>query len=377
MNAKDRVLLSLNHHEPDRVPLIFGAATPGFEDKWMSLNEDRINEDDIVMFGGHDLTLPKQMGFDTTWAWIFHGILKPQNPNHKIIKNQNLKPSQFYRSDGRIMEKGLVNGRIHEWYVGPGLNSIELWHEWFDNLIYTPFDSKSRDDTQKQYNAAINSPNGGILPIIPLDPILESLTESIGLGTFAKAYRKQKPLLISALDKLLTIRKTQLKNILSVGVDVVVICDDSAYKDRTYISPAMHRELVVPCYRELAEECHRSGVKFILHSDGYTEPYFPGYIEAGIDGICTIETAAGMDMAKLKQDYGQDLAFMGPIDCSLLLSFGTSQEIEQAIIKLIQDGAKGGGFIMGPCTSLLDSISLENAYLMVEKTKEHGIYPIF
>jgi len=75
MNTKDRVLISLNHREPDRVPIVFGAATSGFVDKWMKMNEDHITDDDIVMFGGHDLTLPKQMGFDTTWAWIYHGLL--------------------------------------------------------------------------------------------------------------------------------------------------------------------------------------------------------------------------------------------------------------------------------------------------------------
>ena len=126
----------------------------------------------------------------------------------------------------------------------------------------------------------------------------------------------------------------------------------------------------------LAEKFHYAGIKFLLHSDGFTEPYFPGFIEAGIDGIVTIETAAGMNLGRLKQLYGADLSLIAPVDCSRLLSFGSKHEIERAVIKLIHQGAAGGGFAMGPCTSFIDTIPLENARCMIDATMEHGKYPI-
>jgi uroporphyrinogen decarboxylase len=62
--------------------------------------------------------------------------------------------------------------------------------------------------------------------------------------------------------------------------------------------------LVVPRYKRIADILHAGGAYLLLHSDGFTEPYFPGLVDAGIDGVHTIEPAAGMDLARVKRMWG-------------------------------------------------------------------------
>jgi hypothetical protein len=376
MKRAERILLALDHEEPDRVPLIFGAATPGFTGAWRKRYEEGIDDDDVVYFCGSDLSMAKQMGFDAAWAWMPRGTLVKPEIDRFARKLPMLKKNQFITTEGRIQEQATLGGNRIEWYAGPGLPDLSLWFDWFDATSFTPPPSDHVADAARQYRAVVDGPRDGLLPLITIDAVLETIVESLGFAGFARACRKDRAALERALDKVLIIRLSQASALISAGVKAVVICDDSAYKDRTYIPPELHRELVVPRYEKLAKRFHQAGVKFLLHSDGFTEPYFPGFIEAGIDGIVTIETAAGMDLGKLKQRYGDQLSLIAPVDCSRLLSFASPAEIERAVIELIKIGAGGGGFVMGPCTSFLDTIPLENAQRMVDATVRYGRYHI-
>nr|MDO8109161.1 uroporphyrinogen decarboxylase family protein [Candidatus Sigynarchaeota archaeon] len=376
MNCTERFLTTLDHREPDRVPLVFGVGTPRFNESWMALHEENISADDVVLFCGRDLTMAKQMGFDAAWAWAPGARIIAPDLNRFRGRLPELKTTQFITADGRIHEKGLIGGRQHDWYVGPALTDLTLWLDWFEACKLEPAPPGVVHDVNKQYKAVIGGPNGGLFPLVVMDSVLEVIVESLGFGAFAKACRKQKTLLERAFDKIIEIRMVQIQAYIDASIRVVVIADDSAYKDRTYIPPALHSELVIPRYRKIAERLHRAGIKCLLHSDGFTEPYFPGFIDAGIDGIVTIEMGAGMDVGRLKKLYGERLSLIAPVDCSRLLSFGTPAEVEREVRNLVMQGAPGGGFAMGPCTSLLDTIPLRNAEMLVEATLKYGRYPI-
>ena len=55
-------------------------------------------------------------------------------------------------------------------------------------------------------------------------------------------------------------------------------------------------------------------------------------IEAGIDALQAIEPAAGMDIEKVKEVYGNKIAVIGNIDCAELLTFGTKKEVRRSTI---------------------------------------------
>ncbi|MHA1668989.1 MAG: uroporphyrinogen decarboxylase family protein [Promethearchaeota archaeon] len=114
----------------------------------------------------------------------------------------------------------------------------------------------------------------------------------------------------------------------------------------------------------------------MFHSDGYTEPYFEGLIEAGFSGVESLEPMSGMNLKHLKETYGDKLCLIGNIDVSQLLPYGTKDEVVNAVKKCIKDAAPGGGYILSAYTDITNSCKVENVLTMISSTKKFGNYPI-
>lgn len=142
------------------------------------------------------------------------------------------------------------------------------------------------------------------------------------------------------------------------------------------INPKDHRELIIPAYKKILHEINKVGKYAIFHSDGYTEPYFDGLIEAGFKGVESLEPMAGMNLKYLKETYGDKLCLIGNIDVSYLLPFGTTDEVSQSVKKCIKDAGEGGGYILSPCTDITNSCKLKNIFTMISAAKKFGKYPL-
>jgi len=161
------------------------------------------------------------------------------------------------------------------------------------------------------------------------------------------------------------------------GVDAIIGGEDWAGKNGPLISPRHYRQLVIPRLQTLVRECHRLGVLFIKHTDGdITRVEEDLLVESGIDAYQAIEPQAGMDIAKLKQRYGQHLTLMGNVDCAHLLTFGTTEQVQAETRRIIQAAAPGGGFVLTSSNSIHSGVPVENYLAMLEANRRFGQYPI-
>ncbi|MHA1509676.1 MAG: uroporphyrinogen decarboxylase family protein, partial [Promethearchaeota archaeon] len=158
--------------------------------------------------------------------------------------------------------------------------------------------------------------------------------------------------------------------------DVFFICDDTALKNTTMLNPKYHRELIIPAYKQAVQILKKAGKYVCFHSDGFTEPYFDGLIEAGFSGVESLEPMAGMNLKHLKEVYGDKLCLIGNIDVSQLLPYGTKDEVVNAVKKCIRDAGEGGGYMLSACTDITNSCKLENVLAMISATKKYGEYPL-
>ncbi|MBN2150919.1 MAG: hypothetical protein JW839_05725 [Candidatus Lokiarchaeota archaeon] len=375
MNCRERVLAAIRHEEPDRVPLFFTNAMPVFIENWRNRYEDEVEDGDVVFFAGQDFTMAKHLGFDAGWAGVPLQVDSAPDPADFRGRLPRLAPGQRVSDDGRVHETSVLSGKQHTWYVGPALKDPSVWLDWFGQVKVGRLGAGQVAELRREYRSATGGPNGGFLPLPVVHALYETVAESLGLDQLSRLWRKDKATLVRILDVVTDLRVAQAMTMVEIGIDVAVIGDDSAYKGRPAISPAMHRELVAPRYKRIADVLHAGGAKLLLHSDGFTEPYFPGLVEAGIDGVHTIEPSAGMDLGRVKRGWGDRLLLAGPVDCGGLLTSGTPAQVEAEVARLIGIGAAGGGFAMGPCTALLDTNTLGNVRAMVAATVKHGQYP--
>jgi uroporphyrinogen decarboxylase len=134
----------------------------------------------------------------------------------------------------------------------------------------------------------------------------------------------------------------------SLGAEVIIVGDDAAYREGPMISPQMWREFVLPYHRQLVESV---AVPVIWHSDGNTERLLPFAQEAGFAGVHGLEPAAGMDLGRIKQAYGQDLVLIGNIDVRVLFQ-PDLDAVRGEVDRCLAQGTPGGGYLIATCNSI-------------------------
>ena len=90
--------------------------------------------------------------------------------------------------------------------------------------------------------------------------------------------------------------------------------------------------------------------------------------------VVVIEGTPGMK--QMKALYGDKILLMGNVDCGHILPYGTNEEIVDATIRCIQEGARGGGFCLTSSNSISGDITAKRFMTMVEAAKKYGQYPI-
>ncbi len=165
------------------------------------------------------------------------------------------------------------------------------------------------------------------------------------------------------------------KRLIEAGVDLICMTGDVAYRGGPIVSLRHFKEVFVPAIEEPTREFHKFGVPVIKHTDGYLEPILEDLVATGIDGLQSIEPAAGMDIGKVKARYGDRICLWGNIDLSYTLSLGTEREVSEEVERCISAAAPGGGFILSSSNSYSSAAKFENFLAMVKAGRKYGEYP--
>ncbi len=172
------------------------------------------------------------------------------------------------------------------------------------------------------------------------------------------------------LDSLQRLRLEQAKLLCEAGVDVVYDGDDVGMQKGMMISPRMWRRLLKPRYKELIDLCHRYGVFFNFHSDGWIEPIIPDLIEIGVDILNPIQPEC-MDPVKLKQLYGDRICFEGTIGVQSVLPFGSCEDVAREVLERIANLGPTG-LILGPTHSIQPDTPIDNILTLYKTVLRYG-----
>jgi uroporphyrinogen decarboxylase len=113
----------------------------------------------------------------------------------------------------------------------------------------------------------------------------------------------------------------------------------------------------------------------VQHSCGYIDKLLPDMVEAGLDGIQSLEPAAGVDLAHLKETLGDQVSLWGGMDSTRILSFGTPKEVEEEVKRCIKTAAYGGGYFAGPSHNILN-VPWENILAFRAAIEKYRSYPL-
>lgn len=416
MHSRENLLKTLNHEQPDRLVVDFGA-TPvtgihvlvvkklrahfGLEEKAVKVVEP------YQMLGEVDEELLEAMGVDviglspatdmfgnrfenwkeylTHWGQLVlvpgsfqvktdeHGdtVLFPQGDDSVAPSAKMPKAAYFF--DAIIRQESLDDARLD-----PEDNLEEFTHFSRDDIAYW---SKRAEGISGNGRGVVANFGGTAVGDIALVPGL-NLKAPKGIRDVADWYMStlmRTDYLHQVFEKQTDIAVENLKKAKEAtgdAVDVVFICGtDFGTQDSSFCSVEAFDELYAPYYRKINNWIHEhTRWKTFKHSCGAVEPFMEHFIEAGFDIINPVQVnAAGMDPALLKKKYGSRLVFWGGgVDTQKMLPFGTVKEVKSHVLKECEIFSKDGGFVFNTVHNIQANVPLQNVVAMLEAVREFG-----
>jgi len=162
-------------------------------------------------------------------------------------------------------------------------------------------------------------------------------------------------------------------------VQVVANSDDLGMQDRTYISPTMLRKVYKPYLKRLYDFQHsKTNAKVFHHSCGSIYDIIPDLIETGVDILNPIQRSAkNMDINKLKKEFGNELVLWGgAIDVQQVFPSASLEEIEEEAKRAIEVMAPGGGYVFVPTHNIQPDVSPDRIDKLYQSALRFRDYPI-
>jgi uroporphyrinogen decarboxylase len=150
-------------------------------------------------------------------------------------------------------------------------------------------------------------------------------------------------------------------------IDVFGFWEDMGFKTGPLLGPEMMRRYLLPRYRRVVEYLRSRGVEFIsLDSDGDITKLIPVWLDAGINTLYPFEAQCGMDVVKVRREYGRDLRMWYGINKYAIAQGPAAIDAELArVAPLVRDG----GYIPGPDHSFPPDVSFANYCCFMTKLK--------
>ena len=172
------------------------------------------------------------------------------------------------------------------------------------------------------------------------------------------------------MNRIIERNLVMLENFLQIPeIDGVLLGSDWGSQRGLLMSPAAWDDMIRPGEQAEYDLIHSYGKDAWVHSCGNIEPLIGRLIEMGLDVLNPLQPE-GMDIARIKRDYGGKLAFWGGISTQKTLPYGTPDEVRQEARAVRDLLSAGGGYILSPAQSIQSDVPLQNMLALLEVAKE-------
>jgi hypothetical protein len=414
MTSKERVLNTINHKQPDAVPIDFGStATTGMHVSCVAALRDfygldkhpvKVHEP-YQMLGFFDDDLKDTMGID------FEGIFPPETafgfPNNNwkewrmddgldvlvsdlfiTTKDENgdtliypkgdlsAPPSGKMPKDGFFFDVLIRQKPLEEDKLDPSDNAEEFEIISDSHLDFYANEAKKAAKSGRGVVCTLSGMAFGDISMVPapflkypkgIRDVEEWYISTITRRNYIhKVFEKQKEIALINLAK--------IKKAVGDVIDVVFVCGtDFGTQLSTFCSEETFRELYMPYYKEVNNWIHKNtNWKIFKHSCGAINPLINAIIESGFDILNPVQCSAkGMDPKHLKKKFGEEIVFWGAgVDTQKTLPFGKPDEVRKQVLKRCETFAKNGGFVFNSIHNVQANTPVENIVAMFDAVKE-------
>jgi uroporphyrinogen decarboxylase len=384
MTSRERVLTTLHHEQPDRVPLVIGVSNAtGIKMKpYKGIKEiTGIRAPDNYLYDWPELGTAE---IDEETMRRLHsdvrGVLDLEPEKVRTRNCQREPGTDFIDSWG----SGQVEISPGEWFpaVHPlaeakTVQDLELSRNWPD------MSDPTRIAHVREASRCLAQENEFAIMATPwlLFPFERAFALQ-GMKTFLLNIARNPDFARALLEKITVYCKQLMGRFveeLGDNVDIIKIGDDLGTQESLMISPKQYRDILKPVHADFISFIKsRTKARVLFHSDGDVAPLIEDFIEIGVDILNPIQTSAGSmsDLPTLKKRFGDNIVFCGGIDTHRVLPFGSVEEVRQEVRRVMQILGPGGGCMIGAVHTVIDDVPPENVLAMVDAVEEYGHYPL-
>lgn len=374
MTSRERLLATIRHEEPDRVPIAprvwaWLVAECGSQDLATHLRE----------FPDMDQMLPVDDGTPNVVDDIFDHYDLPdvrveQRKSHE--GDFTVVERVFHTPAGRLSDRIMVPPAGREFGVNP--NAVRTEH-----LVKGPEDLPAlrhilaRVNTNYDFLDRLHRQMGdrGLVMVQVRCALDHNAGHARELADLMVDYYDNRPFFDELLGLFHRRSLAQIKAALEGGAQCIFGTWYFASLSAGW-SPAIFAEVFVPMIREQVELTHAYGAIYNYYDDGRLDQSMDLIAATGVDVLetCTPPPTGDFDLVKAKRTIGARTTIKGYVDLLHVVKNGTPASIDRAVAEAMAIGKPGGGFIIGSSDSFREGTSRENLAAYFAACKRHGAY---
>ena len=379
MKSRERVLLAMNLHKGDRVPLMCQFSI-GFMMNQLQPDPVQFWYDGKTFAEGL-LTLRELFNFD--------GILVSLHGHSSNWKNGLLREERISEGKTKLYYANRVE--THTWEDLPlveymeesakiSVEDINIDAEIPDKLDYIPVSGNlyfhlsdaslySIFDYLEERTGGEYSIHGEITS--PFDYFLDKFGYENGLMGLLLFPEKCKQILQKYTEGV----KAIAKGMCHCPIDAIKI--SSSFAGQGFISTEQYQEFVQPYESQIIEVIKREGKKVYIHTCGSIGDRLELMRSSGASGLECLDPlpVGNVDLEDAFARIGNDMFIKGNIDSVNTLLFGSEDKIREDVGRILSIGKnKGVGFILSTACSIAPNVPRKNVQILYELIQKYGLY---
>ena len=370
MTGRERVLTALNHRQPDGCPVSFGSSivdgmTGAFKrkfDAYMGYAPAEVQTRHHIM---GMVETPPQI---TEWINPDIATVWPMSP--WVYKGKAAKDGSYTDAYGCLVRPvSFYYDAVQRPLIGPISADDIRNHPWPN-----PYATDITQGLLQQAEAAQKTGRAVLLDIPAAGPF-EGACWVRGFEDFLCDLYEDEYLAETLMDAITENTIGYWDTLLSKTGHLIDICgqgDDIGMQDRPFISTEIYEKLIKKYHKRIYDFIKaKTKAKIFMHVCGSVYDLLPALIETGVDILEAVQTsAANMEPARLKKDFGDALCFWGAVDTQQLIMNATPEEFKAEIFRLAEILGENGGYILAPSHNIQPNVPCENIQAMLEAFNE-------
>ncbi len=361
MNSRERVLCSLEHREPDRVPWDLWAAP---ELKSRLLKYLGISEEEVLL---------RRLGVDLRYY---------RGPSYTGEPFQTHGEGVSEDLWGVLRRKMTVEGASYSWAYSHVVRSplekaqtvaeIDNYGHWpsADWWDYSTVREECRrfDGYAAVYAGDRLDRTAQLKPAMYLRGMEQIYVDLHENPAIAQA-------IIEHIRAYFLDYNERLFQVAGGAIDIFMMGDDFGTQQGLMMSVDMWRKYFKTGFRAYIDLAHSYGMKVMHHTCGGVRELIPDFIDCGLDILQSLQPkATGMDLKGLKKEFGRYLSFHGSVDIQETLPRGSVEDVRAEAKQRLEAGKPGGGFIVSTAHNIQPDTPVENVLALFDAYEEFGGY---